>query len=230
MTLPAIGIIGGTGNLGLALAKRFAAAGHRTILGSRQPDRATEAVAALTETTPSGLVSGAANAEAAEQADIIVLAVPFTGMDDILTAIQPAAAEKVVVSAIVPFEFVDRTPRIVPIAEGSVAQRTQAQLPESQVVAAFHHVSAVSLSKLDTPIDSDVLVCGDSADAKEAVLALVHELSGARGIDAGPLASALAIEALTGTLLHINGRYRVRASIRITNLPDNLGHDGGTGN
>lgn len=215
-----IAILGGAGAEGTGLARRFAAAGHPVVIGSRQADRAQTAAATVNEATGTMLVQGADNAEAAQRGELVLLTIPFAGVDDTLTPLKDALAGKTVVSTIVPMEFASGQPRLAAVPEGSAAQRVQAVLPESRVVAAFHHIGAAVLSDLGEQVDSDVLVCGDHAEAKAAVLALAEAIPGVRGVDAGRLDAANAIEGITTVLVRINRRYKAHAALRITYLPD----------
>jgi NADPH-dependent F420 reductase len=215
---PTIAILGGTGNLGLGLAGRWIAAGYPVILGSRGRDKAEAAARELSAARPGGSVSGDDNLSAARHAAVIVVAVPYDSHAAILSEIKDAAAGKIVIDAVVPLQPPKVSVVHVP-PEGSAAQAAQAVLgPEAKVVAAFHNVSAAKLAG-DKPIDCDVLVAGDDKDAR----ALAIELSaaaGLRGIDAGALANAVAVEALTAVLIGINRRNKVTgAGIRITGLP-----------
>lgn len=213
-----IAFIGGTGEEGMGLAFRFALAGERCVIGSRSLERA-EAAAGELRARGEGLpVSGAVNAEACRQADLIVVTVPYAGMRDTLTALAAEMDRKIVVSAVVPMTFQDRTVRYTPPAEGSAAQEAQAILPRARVVGAFQNLSARKLLEGDVPLDADVIVCGDDADAKAAVAALAERIRGVRAIDGGGLSSAPFIEAITPLLVNINRRYRTQASIRIVGV------------
>lgn len=212
--LPTIAIIGGTGDLGSGLAARWAAAGYRIVLGSRAKDKA---VAAAKEMGAAN-INGDDNLGAARTGDIIVIAVPYTNHEAILTEIKPAADGKIVVDAAVPL----KPPKVSVVqlpAEGSAAAIAQRILGETvRVVSAFHNVGAAKL-RGGGPVDCDVLVCGDDKAARDIVIALA-DAAGTRGIDGGVLANSVAAEALTSILIGINRRYKVNgAGIRITGLP-----------
>lgn len=223
-----IAIIGGTGELGHGLALRFAAAGHQVLIGSRSAARAitaaeqvNTAVAQGDGPNPARLLTGPAvgmeNAQAAAIGDIVVVAVPFEAQESTLAAIREQAAGKVVVEATVPLAPGNPTCVNMP-PEGSAAQRAQRMLPESRLVAAFHHVGARSLAKLDRPVETDVLVCGDDPDAKAAVISLCAAL-GTRGVDCGGLYQAETLERITPLLIGLNIRHRRRhTGVRITGL------------
>lgn len=209
----ALAILGGTGALGSALATRWANAGYSVILGSRSREKAQAAASAARNER----IRGTTNAEAANAADVIVVAVPFASHDEVLDEIRNGARGKLVIDAVVPLQ----PPKVsrVHIPDGtSAAQRAQQRLgPDVHVVSAFHNVSAASLRE-DAAIDCDVLVFGDNAAARESVVNLCEAL-GLRGIEGGPLANSVAAESLTAVLIGINRRYGAsHAGIRITGL------------
>ncbi|MFQ3535428.1 MAG: NADPH-dependent F420 reductase [Aggregatilineales bacterium] len=213
---PILAVIGGTGKEGVGLALRWAHKGYPVIIGSREAARAAQKAAELNATLGTETVRGLANAEAAAAAQIVVLSVPYTAHAETIAAIKPAVQGKLLIDVTVPINPSDY--RTVYVPEGkSACVEAQALLGESvKVVAAFQNVSAVHLKKLDHSVDCDVLVCGDDEEAKTQVIGLIEAI-GMRGIDAGPLMNAVAVEALTPVLLYINGRYKVKgAGIRIT--------------
>ena len=216
MTTPrsTLAVIGGTGALGGALARRWATAGYRVIIGSRSADKARAAAEAL---TPDGgpPVRGMTNADAAEAGDIAIVTVPFANHGPILDEIKDEVQGKVVVDGTVPLV----PPKVGTVQlppEGSAAVAAQMVLGgEVQVVSALHNVAAHKLAQ-GGMVDCDVLVCGDKKAARETVIELVAAL-GLRGLHAGPLANSAAAEALTSVLIGINRRYNVDgAGIRIT--------------
>ena len=213
-----VGILGGTGDQGRGLARRFALAGNQVIIGSRSAERAQAAATELgAETGPN--VRGLANRDAAREADLVIAAVPWEGHGDLLSSLAPDLVGKVVVDCVNPMGFDKRGAYPLPVAEGSAAQQAEALLPESTVVAAFHHVSAVLL--LDPEVDSidlDVLVLGDDRQATDLVQALAARIPGVRGVYAGRLRNCGQIEALTANLVSINRRYKAHAGLRITDI------------
>ena len=209
-----IAVLGGTGEQGRGLARRFALAGHRVVLGSRSADRAQQAASGLPAT-----VSGAANAEAAAQGDVVIVAVPWDGHRELLVELAPVLAGKLVVDCVNPLGFDKQGAFALTVEEGSAAQQAAAVLPESRVVAAFHHVSAVLLlDEAVTTLDSDVLVLGDDREATDLVQALVAQIPGMRGIYAGRLRNAHQVEALTANLISVNRRYKAHAGLRVTDV------------
>jgi 8-hydroxy-5-deazaflavin:NADPH oxidoreductase len=214
-----IGILGGTGDQGRGLARRFALAGHEVIIGSRSPERAAAAALEIGHG-----VRGLANRDAAGQASVVIAAVPWEGHGDLLSGLADELAGKIVVDCVNPLGFDQRGAYALPVAEGgpaegSAAQQAAALLPGSRVVAAFHHVSAVLLldPEVDT-IDLDVLVLGDDREATDLVQALAGRIPGVRGIYAGRLRNCGQIEALTANLVSINRRYKAHAGLRITDI------------
>jgi hypothetical protein len=208
-----IGVLGGTGPQGSGLARRFARAGLAVVLGSRDAGRAAE----VAEQLGSG-VRGSDNAGCARDADVVVVAVPWSGHAHLLSALAEALADKVVIDCVNPLGFDDRGPHPLEVPEGSAAEQAQALLPRSRVVAAFNHVSAVHLHDGDEGVDCDVLVLGDDRAATDLVRNLVETVPGMRGIYAGRLRNASQVEALTANLIAINRRYRTSAGLRITGL------------
>jgi NADPH-dependent F420 reductase len=211
-----VGILGGTGPQGRGLTRRFAAAGHEVVIGSRAVERAQEVAS---EYALVGSVIGAANADAA-RADLVVVTVPYEGHADLLRGLTDELAGKIVVDCVNPLGFDKQGPYVLPVAAGSAAQEAQQILPGSTVVAAFHHVSAVHL---DDPaverIEGDVLVLGEDRDAIQTVCDLATAIPGARGIYAGRLRLAGQVEAFTANLIAINRRYKAHAGLQITDLP-----------
>lgn len=208
-----IGIIGGTGREGRGLALRWARAGHEVILGSREPARAKERARAL-----GGSIEGGSNEDAAGAGEVCVLAVPYSAHADTLRGLAGALEGRVLVDITVPL----RPPAVtvVHLPQGRAAA-LEAQVllgPGVRVVAALHHVSATHLEHPERAIDSDVLVCADDEAARQLVIGLVHDL-GLRGLDAGVLENAVALEALTPVLLYLSRTHKSSTGIRITGLP-----------
>lgn len=213
-----IAVIGGTGKEGSGLALRWANSGYRVFIGSRDAQRAQEKADELNAILGGEYIMGMGNAEAAASANVVVLSVPYDAHRPTLEMIREGIAGKVLIDVSVPLKPPDVRRVFVP--EGhAAALETQAVVGDvAKVVAAFQNVSAVHLKDLEHDVDCDVLVCGDDEKAKEDALWLVTA-AGMRGVDAGPLANAVAVEALTPVLLYINKRYKVKgAGIRITGL------------
>lgn len=209
---PTIAILGGTGDLGSGLAKRWIVAGYSVIIGSRSADKARSFAKEL-----GGSARGDDNIGAARSADIVVLAVPFASHEATLLEVKSAVQGKIVVDAAVP--LVPPKVSVVQLpAEGSAAQIAQKLLGDGvRVVSAFHNVGAAKLHA-GGRADCDVLVFGNDKESREIVIGLANEV-GNCGIDGGLLANSAAAEALTSVLIGINRRYKVPgAGIRITGL------------
>jgi NADPH-dependent F420 reductase len=211
-----IGILGGTGDQGKGLARRFALAGHDVIIGSRSAERAHQAAQSLGD----GLrARGDENPVVAREADVVIVAVPWDGHKALLESLRDELAGKIVIDCVNPLGFDKQGAFPLPVEEGSAAQQAAAVLTGSTVVAAFHHVSAVIL--LDPEVDAvdlDVLVLGDDREASGTVQALASRISGIRGVYGGRLRNAHQIEALTANLISINRRYKTHAGVRVTGL------------
>ena len=209
-----IAILGGTGEQGRGLARRFAMVGHPVIIGSRNHDRAR----AVAREIGHG-VRGLPNRGAAREAGLVIAAVPWEGHAGLLSGLAPELAGKIVVDCVNPLGFDARGAYPLPVPEGSAAQQAAALLPHSRVVAAFHHVSAVLLLDPDVAdLGQDVLVLGDDRDATDLVQALAARIPGVRGVYAGRLRNAGQIEGLTANLVSINRRYKAHAGLRISDI------------
>ena len=211
---PALAVVGGTGHLGGALARRWARAGYPVILGSRDASRAEGAAARLAPES-AVRVRGFGNRDAAERGEIVIITVPWASHEAVLEDIRPAVAGKLVVDTTVPL-VPPKVMRVQLPAEGCAALRAQRILGEAAVmVSAFHNVAAHRLDSSET-VDCDVLVFGDQKEARERVVVLAAA-AGLRGLHAGSLANSAAAEALTSVLIFINKAYAVDgAGLRIT--------------
>lgn len=218
---PVIGVVGGTGDLGHGLVKRWARAGYRVVVGSRTLDKAEATVASLTEAltestgTPPAL-EAATNIDAARQGDVVVVTVPFASQKDTLESIASAVAGKVLVDVTVPL-VPPKVARVQLPEGGSAGQIAQALLGESvRVVSAFQNVPASQLSG-DGEVACDVLVCGNDKEARQQVIDLITAI-GMRGFHAGLINNAAAAEALTSVLINLNRQYKTHTGIRITGI------------
>ncbi len=212
-----IGFIGGTGEEGMGLAYRFARAGHACIIGSRSAEKALASVAELREKDASLPISGATNAEAAAQGEVVVVTTPYAAQADTLPPLGGAVDGKIVVSTVVPMAFEGGKASLLRVPEGSAAQQEQALLPGAKVVAAFQNLSAKKLLK-GGPLEADVVVCADDADAKRAIMQLAEAIEGVRGIDGGALANAQLVEGITVLLVSVNRNYKTQAGVRIAGV------------
>jgi len=214
-----IGIVGGTGREGRGLAVRWAKAGHDVFIGSRQADKGAAKAAEFSDEF--GVVlRGADNVAACDHAELIIVTVPYSAHRPTFESIRDAIGDKVIVDITVPLQ--PPKVRSVNLPDGQAAAlEARALLPEgTRLVAALHHISSEHLSDPEHTFDCDVLVCGDDKDARASVISVISDL-GLRGIDAGVLKNAIALESLTPVLLHINRRYQsVGSGIRITGIPE----------
>jgi NADPH-dependent F420 reductase len=212
-----IAIVGGAGAEGFGLASRFARAGARVLIGSRDKAKAEEAAGRI------GNAEGKSNPDAVGEADIVILTVPLVAQIATLKSLQKSfRPSAILVDATVPLEAAigGRVSRPLTLWAGSAAQQAAQHVPAGVfVTAAFHTLSAELLAQLDQPIDSDVLICGDHADAKASVGELVKMLPGARPIDAGPLENARLLESAAALVIALNIRHKVKHSgLRNTGL------------
>lgn len=214
-----IGILGGTGPAGSALAARLASIGFDVVIGSRSSERAHEVVVEFVAIFPEleNHLSGGDNAHAS-QCDLLVIATPWDSAAATVQENTAALSGKIVISMAnalvrVAGEF---QPLLPP--RGSVAAHIQAAIPLSRVVAAFHHLPAKELGHIGQPIDSDVLICSDDRDAIQIVSEIVERIPGCRPLDAGLLSNAMAIEAFTAVLLQLNVRYKTRVAPKLTGI------------
>lgn len=213
-----IAVLGGTGPQGRGLARRFAQAGLRVVLGSRTSDKAEAIAAELAEAT-GGNVTGAANADAAAAGDIVLVVVPWDGHKELLESLRDVLIGKVVVDCVNPLGFDKQGAYALAVEEGSATEQAQSLLPESTVVGAFHNVSAALLEDpVVERIETDVLVLGDEREATELVQALADSIPGMRGVYGGRRRNAHQVEALTANLIAINRRYKAHAGVRITDV------------
>ena len=205
-----IAVVGGSGDLGSAIARRLAKAGRKVIIGSR----AAETAVAAAERLGFGL-TGMANADAAAAADLVIVTVPFAAQDATLGSIAAWVQGKIVVDTTVPL-VPPRVMRVQLPAEGSAAVKAQAILGEGvKVVSAFHNVAAHKLIQ-DIDVGCDVLVFGDDKAARNTVVGLARDC-GLRGLHAGALVNSAAAEAMTSILIFMNKTYAVDgAGIQIT--------------
>jgi 8-hydroxy-5-deazaflavin:NADPH oxidoreductase len=213
-----VAVLGGTGPQGRGLARRFADSGLKVVIGSRASDRAESTAHDLAESTGKD-VTGADNATAATQGDLVVVAVPWDGHKELLESLREPLAGKVVVDCVNPLGFDKKGAYALDVEEGSAAQQAEVILPDSTVVGAFHNVSAVLLEDPEVAsVDTDVLVLGDVREATDLVQALADRIPGVRGIYGGRLRNARQVEALTANLISINRRYKAHAGIRVTDV------------
>jgi NADPH-dependent F420 reductase len=217
-----VGIVGGTGKLGMALAARFTHAGISVVIGSRLEARAVDAVSEFAHGALAGTtITGADNATACSVDGVVIIAVPYEGLDELITPLADSIADRVVLSTVVPVRFVKgEGPSQVAVEAGSACEHIAKRLPAARVVGALQTVSYVTVRDVSGPVDSDVILTGDDDDAKSEVAGLLTALPGARMIDGGPLRNSRFVEQLTVLLLSINARYHSHSGVRITGVSD----------
>lgn len=218
-----IAIVGGTGAEGFGLGLRWAQAGLRVRIGSRQKTRAQATAGRIRGLVPQAPVEGLENPEAVAGAAVVVLTVPYPAQIPSIKAIRPHLHPgAIVIDTTLPAGAFtgDRIAHLVTPWAGSAAEQAAAYLPEHvAVVSAFHSLSAAALAHLEWEVDCDVLICGDSAEAKAAVKALAERIPGVRAVDAGPLENSRFSEALAALLIALNVRHKVKHSgVRVTGL------------
>lgn len=219
-----VGILGGTGAEGLGLALRWTQAGLRVGIGSRSPEKAEAVAARVRQAVPKAQIEGMCNPRAAAESDIVVLTVPLAAQIATIQSVSERLRPGTIfVDTTVPLGAAlgDRISHMLTPWAGSAAQQAAAYLPENvPLVSAFHSLSAVALADLKRPVDTDVLVCGDSAEAKAVVKELVEKISGARAVDAGRLENSRFAETVAALLVSLNLRHKVKHSgLRITGIP-----------
>jgi 8-hydroxy-5-deazaflavin:NADPH oxidoreductase len=212
-------IIGGTGALGFGLALRLTREGVPVVIGSRDPRRALEAAGRVGDGA-----EGLVNTEAAARGPLVLLSVPFRSQSETLTnlksVLQPG---QILVDATSPLAAAvsGRATRLLGVPQGSAAQQAQEMAPEGvDVVSALHTLSAPTLVDLEQQLDEDVLIAGDSREAKRRVATLVRRIPGLRPVDCGRLEVARYIEGLTPLLISINVRNKVRSGVKVSGLEE----------
>jgi NADPH-dependent F420 reductase len=214
-----IGVIGGSGPAGSALAARLASVGYPSVIGSRSKYRAMETRDELVEQFPEldELLSFGDNLAAAD-CDIVVIATPWDSAATMAQSYASYLRGKIVVSMANALVRVGKEFQPLVPPRGSVAAHVQAAVPDSHVVAAFHHLPAKELGAIGEPIDSDVLICGDDPKSVTIISDIVAQIPGCRPLDAGELSNATAIEAFTAVLLQLNVRYKTRVAPKLTGI------------
>jgi NADPH-dependent F420 reductase len=203
-----VGIVGGTGTFGRALAERLVALGHDVVIGSRDPQRAAELAAVYG-------IEGKANADAVRGVDLAVLATKSAAALDTARDLAGAIGETPVLCVASDLRFEPNG--VLPGRHGTSLAEEVAEILTGPVAAGLQTLAAAHLTQKDAP-DEDALICGDDNDAKRISLELAGQLVAGRAIDAGPLANARALEGLTAVILNVNKRYRAHAGVRLTGL------------
>lgn len=224
MQADTVAVIGGTGDQGYGLALRWAKAGKRVVIGSRKREKAEEAAARVRAAVGGkASVEGVENGDAASRAPLVVLTVPFEAQVPILKSIKESLRTgQTLVDVTVPLETAvgGAATRVLGVWAGSAAEQAAANVPAGvEVAAAFHNISAAALQDFAHPIECDVIVCGQSAEARQRVRPWVEAMAGCRWVDGGKLENARTVEAITALLIGMNIRYKVaHVGIRLTGL------------
>ncbi len=216
----AICVVGGTGAEGSGLALRWANAGHRVTIGSRDAAKAQATAQSLNLILGADRIAGADSAEGVAGAEIVVLTVPFAAQLTTVTGLKDALAGKILIDVTVPL-VPPKVSRVqLPPSDSCVVAVQELLGEQARVVSAFQNVSAHKLKTLDHAIDCDVLVAADDKDARGIAIGLATD-AGLRGINIGPLANSVVTESLTSVLIWINRAYKIPdAGIRITGIAD----------
>ena len=213
-----IAILGGTGNEGFGLGFRWAMAGHEIVIGSRLQEKGARAAAKMLELAPGEAISGTDNLSATQQAELVVLSVPYGAQEATLEAVKSALDGKLLITVVAPTG--EKAARVWRLPSGlSAAEEAQQQVGDiTRVVAAFQNIGAHHLLDMDHQMESDVLVCGDKGADKKVAIQLCED-AGMRGINAGSLQNASVVEGMTSVLIAINIIHKVKsAGIRITGI------------
>jgi NADPH-dependent F420 reductase len=214
-----IGILGGTGPAGSALAARLASVGFEVVVGSRSKYRAMEAVDELREQWPGrDLLIDAGDNDHAADAEVVVIATPWDGATQTAGSVAHKLDGKVVISMANALTRIGKEFQPLVPPRGSVAASVQAAVPKCMVAAGFHHVPAKELGDLDSPIESDVLICSDFEQATECCSDIVSKIPNMRPLDCGELSLATPIESFTAVLLQLNVRYKTRVAVKFTSI------------
>lgn len=211
-----LAFVGGTGPEGLGLAIRMAHAGHEVAIGSRSQERGEEAAQKVREAVGGATASGGENGQVVEGADVVFLTFPYEGQKATLEAIGARLEGKIVCDVVAPMEFRKGVGAIAIDAPGnSAAEEAAAMLPGARVVSAFQNLSAEKLMEVERSLESDVLVCGDDAEAKQVVIGLANQIEGVRGIDGAALSNSRYVEMLTALLVNLNRKHKTQTTIKI---------------
>ena len=208
-----LGLLGGTGPEGKGLGLRFALAGERVMIGSRQRHRAKAAA----EELGCGAIGGL-NSEVAAKSDPVFVTTPYQGQAETLEPLSDILSDKIVVVTVAPLKFDPSTVSAIHIDAGSAAEEVQQILPNAKVVAAFQTISAIELLNPHVRIESDVVVCSDHLDAKKSIMTLAEKIDSIRAVDAGSLVNAHYVAQIIALLLNINREYKTHSSIKITGI------------
>jgi NADPH-dependent F420 reductase len=212
-----VGVLGGTGPAGRGVAIRLASAGYDVVLGSRDENRA-ESVATTLLARGGGVIRGAMN-EVAADCELVIVATPWDSAVATVTPLRARLKDKVVISMV--NALVREGKELIPLypPRGSMAAQLAVALPESTIVGAFHHLPASDMEDLDSGLDADVIIFSDVDAARALVAEIIDEMPGLRGVVAGSMSLASAIEAFTAVCVSVNIRYRAHSYVKLAGLP-----------
>jgi len=214
-----LAFVGGTGPQGLGLALRFAQAGEAVLIGSRSASRADDAARRIRAAVPGAVADGVENLDAIGRSERIVLTLPAAALPGFLETARTHLAGKLVIDVAVPLLLRDGFFELAPLPGApSAGEFVQKAVPSARLVSAFKNVPAERLRDLHAALEGDVILCGEDATARAEVAALVAKLPGLRAVDAGRLANARYLEAITALLLNLNRKFRAQTSIAIVGL------------
>lgn len=213
-----VGVLGGTGPAGRGVAIRLASAGYDIILGSRDETRAEDTASTLLA-RGDGVIRGGTNGAAAD-CEIVIVATPWDSAIHTVRGLRESLKGKVVISMV--NALVREGKELVPLypPRGSMAAQLAFALPESTIVGAFHHLPAGEMENLDSGLDADVVIFSDSAAARATVVEMVNDMPGLRGVEAGSMSLASAIEAFTAVCISINIRHKAHTYVKLAGLTD----------
>ena len=213
-----IGIIGGTGSEGKALAVRLASIGDEVIIGSRDEAKAKAGAENIRSKSSKFKGKGMSNFKAAQNSELVIITVPYNSQKNILNEIKSELANKIVINTVVPLIFKNSKVFLSSVTDGSAALEAKNILTNSFVIAAFQTISSDQLIDLEVKVTSDVIVCGDDLISKRSVAELINRMNGLRAIDAGSLYNSIYIENLTCLLVNINKVNKVNSAVQITGI------------
>ncbi|MFL2763765.1 MAG: NADPH-dependent F420 reductase [Dehalococcoidia bacterium] len=213
-----IGIIGGTGSEGKALAVRLASIGDEVIIGSRDEAKAKAVAENIRSKSSKFKINGMSNFNAAQNSELVIITVPYNSQKNILNEIKSELANKIVINTVVPLIFKNSKVSLSSVTDGSAALEAKNILTNSFVIAAFQTISSDQLIDLEVKVTSDVIVCGDDLVSKRSVAELINRMNGLRAIDAGSLYNSIYIENLTCLLVNINKVNKVNSAVQITGI------------
>lgn len=221
-----IAVVGGTGDVGAALAERLARAGERVIIGSRDAERAGNAAKQIAAKAGTNSIKGLSNADAVSHADVVILAVPFEAHVETLKQLKKSfKPDAVLIDCTVPLaaSVGGRATQVLGVWQGSAAQQAAELVPKNVAVAAAFQNVAADLLAGNGRVDCDVIVCSDDPRATAIACELARKIPGVRAIEGGKLENARVLEHMTALLIAINVHYKTHATgLRITGLPNEI--------